>query len=171
MLTGDPFSPLYPLYIQMVDLLNTIKNSVENPVPFLTEYSWTIIAMIFLYKGIMFKLEKKLVEKRRIQAQKNGMRRIRSQMWLGLANDFVQQALAASALGFLSILTPAPVRPQLTILEILVSATLIFIMYKSYMMVNRVNQADRDVINYAKEKFPNLAGELSDDYEVGEQEE
>lgn len=146
----DPFSYFYPLYVQIQILLVDIGDRIPDAFDVGTRLFWLGTSSIFLYKGISYRNKRRMVERIRIREHRNGLYKIRSIMWIGLANDFIQQALAMATIGVIAVLTPIPVRAQLTLLQVATSLAFIFIVWKSYTMVTRVNNADQNSIRYSR---------------------
>lgn len=162
----DPFSYFYPLYVQIQEVLIAIGDLIPDIFDHLTRWFWLTISCFFLYQGWSYRSKRKMVERIRIKEHRNGLYKIRSIMWIGLSNDFIQQALAMASIGVIAVLTPTPVRAQLTLLQVATSMTFIFIVWKSYTMVLRVNKADQDSIRYSKENPKSFIEELGLDTEA-----
>lgn len=162
----DPFNPLNPLWMGFLWLIEAISEKTPDIVNQTTKYSWTIISILFLYRGIVFNRTKRQVEQRRIESGTNGFRKIRSTMWLSLSKDFIHQAIVAALVGLIAVWTPDPVRVQLTFLQVATSSALIFIIWKAYRMVQRVDVADKETIDYARIHHPEIVHELAEEEEI-----
>lgn len=161
----DPLAPLYNALGAWSDQIDTWVDLAPFALLFFIKIGWNAFGVgLFIY-ALIARRGRKRTEQRRIARGANGAQKLLSQSRISIANDFLQQSIAAILIGVVALLTPQPVRPSVTAFFLLSSGGFMFLVYKSFHAASTLYSSDRAVIQYLRDHPTQVHDLISEDDE------
>jgi hypothetical protein len=109
---------------------------------------WVYIAFRVLIYGVLLRRDWVKADRARALRAPDEVQRLVAKAWIAVTSIVIQQALGLLFVGLLSFITPAPVRPEITLYFLLSAGGFLWFEYSIYRMVRTM-----DRLNYAIEKW------------------
>lgn len=152
----DPLAPVWQEVIGWADQFGPLVDLFPFALLLLLKLIWLASGLGVIRYGIRLYLNRRRVEQRRAREGRNGLQEIISRGRISTAANFIQQAAAIVLIGVISILTPQPVRPSVTVFFLLTSAAFVWIAWTSYRIVRGMDASDRDAAAYIRIHAPGV---------------
>lgn len=136
----------------IVDIIIAVVDAFLDAIPDIVllalKLTWTIFGAILFARGYSLVNRRELIELGRQARAENGLGRIKSRRRIRTARTLRRQGAIILAIGILSLLTPPPVRPSLTLLSLAMSLAFLEIARSTMAQAADMDSGDREEADY-----------------------